>query len=79
MSGLPPVSRTIVVVPCFNEADRLDVEAFVSFGDSAVEFLFVDDGSTDDTAAVLQRLVEAGGGRFSILTLDQNCGKAEAV
>ncbi len=79
MSGQAPASRTIVVVPCFNEADRLDVEAFVSFGDSAVEFLFVDDGSTDDTAGVLQRLVEVGGGRFSVLALERNMGKAEAV
>ena len=79
MSGQAPMSRTIVVVPCFNEADRLDVEAFVSFGDSSVEFLFVDDGSTDDTAAVLKQLVEAGGGRFSVLALERNMGKAEAV
>ncbi len=79
MSGEARVSRTIVVVPCFNEADRLDFEAFLYFGDSAVEFLFVDDGSTDDTAAVLQRLIEAGGGRFSVLALERNMGKAEAV
>jgi dolichyl-phosphate beta-glucosyltransferase len=60
------------VVPCFNEAHRLDVPAWQAFA-SAHRVLFVDDGSTDGTGALLQ---SAG---LPVLTLLKNRGKGEAV
>lgn len=71
----------ILVVPCFNEEHRLPVEAFRRFGiDGArTEVLFIDDGSTDRTLQLLNGLVAEDPGRFSVLTLDRNRGKAEAV
>ena len=71
----------VVVVPCFNEERRLPVEAFRSFvlADLRVDFLFVDDGSTDGTLQLLGSLHESDPSRFSLLTLDRNRGKAEAV
>jgi dolichyl-phosphate beta-glucosyltransferase len=66
-----------LVVPCFNEADRLDVDAFQSFDQA--DFLFVDDGSTDGTGAVLAALCAQNPDRFRVLTLDRNSGKGEAV
>ncbi|UCD75576.1 MAG: glycosyltransferase [Phycisphaerales bacterium] len=74
-------SQTIIVVPCYNEADRLDVEAFRRFDPAgrSVRFLLVNDGSTDETRVLLERLREADGELFSVLTLDRNRGKAEAV
>ncbi|HEY0872033.1 MAG TPA: glycosyltransferase, partial [Vicinamibacterales bacterium] len=73
--------RTVVVVPCFNEASRLDGEAFAAAVDvyPGLEFLFVDDGSTDGTAQVLERLVARNPERLAWLKLPQNSGKAEAV
>ena len=71
--------RLTVVVPCFNEAERLDTEAFFSFDAMPADFLFVNDGSTDETASVLNRLVAHDPSRFRVLTLDRNVGKAEAV
>lgn len=68
-----------VVVPCFNEADRFDPEAFRTYEVGSVDFLFVDDGSTDGTAALLEQLVGIDPTRFRVLTLDHNVGKAEAV
>ena len=46
----------VIVVPCFNEADRLDEATFLDYASdhSNVRFLFVNDGSTDATAAVIQ-------------------------
>ncbi len=68
-----------LVIPCFNEADRLDVDAFLSFDRISIDFLFVDDGSTDGTSALLDRLSAQDPARFRVLTLDHNSGKAEAV
>ncbi|HEY0157508.1 MAG TPA: glycosyltransferase [Thermoanaerobaculia bacterium] len=71
----------IVVVPCFNEERRLPVDAFRSFAleGTRTEFLFVNDGSTDGTLRLLQSLVAADPARFSLLSLERNRGKAEAV
>src|SRR3954451_13291643 len=49
---------TAVVVPCYNEAERLDVGAFREFARSHTDvfFLFVNDGSTDRTQELLEDL-----------------------
>jgi dolichyl-phosphate beta-glucosyltransferase len=72
-------SPTCYVVPCYNEATRLDVPAWIAFaGSGCCELLFVDDGSTDATFAVLQRLCEASGA-IRAIQQSPNQGKAEAV
>jgi glycosyltransferase involved in cell wall biosynthesis len=75
------MSRTTVVIPCYNEAERLDADAFRAYAavNPGVRFLFVDDGSTDDTVRVLRTMCEADPGSFDMLPLPHNDGKAEAV
>jgi len=75
------MTATRVVIPCFNEADRLDVGTFEHWADSHphVSFLFVDDGSTDGTRAVLKALQQGRPSQFGLLALERNVGKAEAV
>ena len=70
-----------LVVPCFNEERRLPVAAFREFvrDTPGIRFLFVDDGSTDGTRAVLASLAGDAPDRFAWLALDRNRGKAEAV
>jgi len=71
-----------LVVPCYNEARRLDRATFLAFlsDPSGPLLLFVDDGSTDDTAAVLGDMVrDTASGRADVLRLPANGGKAEAV
>lgn len=70
-----------IVIPCFNEAKRLDRTAFERFASDSpdVALLFVDDGSTDDTKRILDELVTRLPGRASVFALEQNAGKAEAV
>src|SRR5436305_927555 len=75
------MSNCTVVVPCYNEEARLDVAAFRAFAaqNDDVSLLFVDDGSSDRTRDVLASLMQSEQGRFSILQLPENLGKAEAV
>jgi dolichyl-phosphate beta-glucosyltransferase len=77
----PRSGQTIVVVPCYNEAHRLDVAAYDAFlaRGADVSLLFVDDGSTDDTPLLHERLRQRHPQRVLILRLGTNVGKAEAV
>ena len=77
-----PRSLPVVVVPCYNEAARLSPEGFATLVSSGrVALLFVDDGSTDDTAAVLERMADEIGttATVEVFRLEENTGKAEAV
>jgi glycosyltransferase involved in cell wall biosynthesis len=75
------VASIAVVIPCYNEAQRLDVATIESFvrSEPDVELLFVDDGSTDRTREVLERICTDGAGRVRLFVLERNSGKAEAV
>jgi glycosyltransferase involved in cell wall biosynthesis len=69
-----------VVVPCFNEADRLDPQAFAHFAQgSAFNFIFVDDGSTDGTARILEDLVASAPDLCRVIRQPENRGKGEAI
>jgi dolichyl-phosphate beta-glucosyltransferase len=73
--------KVILVVPCFNEEDRLDPESFIESleKDSRLHWIFVDDGSKDRTAAVIQSMVDQHPDRIFIHQLKNNSGKGEAV
>src|SRR6185312_11308360 len=75
------VPSLTVVVPCYNEAERLDETPLLTFLDRCAEasLLFVDDGSTDTTAARLAALAARPPARIDVLSLSPNGGKAEAV
>ena len=77
----PSPARLQLVVPCYNEAARLDREAFVQFvaGRQDVDLLFVNDGSTDRTSAVLGDIARRSAGRVTVLELAHNAGKAASV
>jgi glycosyltransferase involved in cell wall biosynthesis len=72
--------RTILVIPCYNEAHRLDRRAFRDALDARpwLALRFVDDGSTDATRDVLEQL-GAEHPEVSVSVLPRNLGKAEAV
>jgi dolichyl-phosphate beta-glucosyltransferase len=71
----------VLVVPCFNEAARLDGPAFLGFAAShpAARLLFVNDGSDDGTPGILDRLKEQAPGRVDVVSLPARQGKGEAV
>ncbi len=70
---------TQIVVPCFNEADRLDVSAFETLSRHVDRLVFVDDGSTDGTATLVDEFAARIDGAVDLIRLGNNVGKAEAV
>lgn len=68
-----------VVVPCFDEAERFDPAGFAELVASVDLTVFVDDGSTDATAALLDDFAADHAGRVEVVRLGTNVGKAEAV
>ena len=74
------MTRTQIVIPCYNEAARLDRERFRDFAHLVqTRFLFVNDGSSDTTADMLDELRDSNPAQFDVLHLPVNQGKAEAV
>jgi len=70
-----------VVIPCFNEEERLSSVLFQDFIDKNLGYhlCFVNDGSTDNTLEVLQKLRKGNEDTISIYDCEKNGGKAEAV
>jgi glycosyltransferase involved in cell wall biosynthesis len=75
------VSRLALVIPCYNEEHRLPADELRAFAPTGfeLEIVFVNDGSSDGTLALLERLHEEDPSRFTVLNLARNSGKAEAV
>jgi glycosyltransferase involved in cell wall biosynthesis len=72
--------HTFIVIPCYNEANRLNSQSFIDFVSehSAIHFLFVNDGSKDNTLEILTQLTQHQN-NLHFLNLEKNGGKAEAV
>lgn len=75
------VSDTMIIVPCYNEADRLSEDVFLkTLAEHAqLSFVFVNDGSTDATLQQLLTLQMSNPRQIDVISLEQNSGKAEAV
>ena len=75
-------ARSMIVVPCYNEGLRLQVDQFERFlCESQIRFVFVDDGSRDNTVDRIEelRVKVKNEGRVILLRAPVNRGKAEAV
>lgn len=70
-----------VAIPCYNEEERLLSQVFKDFAHKNLGYhlCFVNDGSTDNTLAVLEELKVANPENISIYNCEKNGGKAEAV
>jgi dolichyl-phosphate beta-glucosyltransferase len=73
--------RACWIVPCYNEAQRLNADAFVSLVDNEpdITLLFVNDGSQDATEQRLHELADLRPRRIDVLSMERNHGKGEAV
>ena len=77
----PKYDRTSIIIPCYNEANRLHLEMFLNFARNhpKVSFVFVDDGSKDLTINLLCGAMAALPNQIDVLMMSRNAGKAEAV
>jgi len=73
--------RVSIVVPAYNEAARLDSEAFLQFAAERdwLRFLFVDDGSRDGSRDLFAKMERECPAQVGTLGFAENQGKAEAV
>jgi len=85
VSERPPLRETLisVVLPVYNEADVLPlllqhVTEAMAETEADYEIVFVNDGSSDDSPNVLDRLA-AGNGRVRVIHLSRNFGHQAAV
>jgi glycosyltransferase involved in cell wall biosynthesis len=77
----PVQPSLVIVVPCYNEAERLPVNEFVAFLNDyrGVSVCFVNDGSKDSTLEILNQIKGAFEENVHIVSNDENVGKAESV
>lgn len=70
-----------IVIPCYNEETRFPLDHFTAFADAhpAIRFLLVNDGSKDNTMAVLERARAGREDQVDVLDQKVNGGKGEAV
>ena len=70
-----------IIIPCYNEANRFPSERYLAFlkATPEVSLVFVDDGSSDTTADVLNKVATTFPQQVTVLALTQNQGKAGAV
>ncbi|WP_111684483.1 response regulator [Winogradskyella tangerina] len=70
-----------VVIPCYNEEERLLSDEFLSFvnQNSGYHLCFVNDGSKDKTLEVLHNLQKGREDFITVYDCEKNGGKAEAV
>lgn len=73
--------KIAIVIPCYNEAQRLALDAFIEFVKplSDIRLIFVDDGSKDQTISLLCGAAAALPEKVDAVMMKKNGGKAEAV
>nr|MBC8362683.1 glycosyltransferase [Candidatus Desulfatibia profunda] len=79
-----PVVSVSIVIPVYNEAANLEelIRCCVTACDTLArpyEIILVDDGSNDDSAAIITRAAEQKHGNIIGVTLNRNYGQHAAV
>lgn len=75
------MQKTAIVVPCYNESQRLKVDEFLNYArkNKNIYFIFVDDGSTDNTLDIVKGICSSNPEQIFYVKQKKNRGKAEAV
>ncbi|WP_396217772.1 glycosyltransferase [Flavobacterium sp.] len=72
--------KVTIIIPFYNEEKRIVLESYhqIFKNISQYDFILVDDGSTDNTNSILGEF-KSKFSNLTILKLDKNVGKAEAI
>lgn len=73
--------ENIIIIPCYNEAERLPLKEYHNFlqNDESCKLVFVNDGSTDQTLEVLKNIENQFPTQVKVINLEKNSGKAQAI
>lgn len=69
--------KLLIVVPCYNEQKRINQVYWknIILNNASVRFVFVNDGSSDETLRIIQEISQAS----EVISLEKNLGKSEAI
>lgn len=69
--------KLLIVVPCYNEQKRINQIYWknIILNNASVRFVFVNDGSSDETLRIIQEIGQAS----EVISLENNLGKSEAI
>lgn len=70
------MNKALLIIPCYNEEKRLNINSFKQ-ADENIDFIFANDGSTDNTRCILSSLIDEK--RFYLFNSEQNLGKANII
>ena len=75
------MNRNSIIIPCYNEAGRIDLDSFEDFIRSRTDYeiCFVNDGSSDNTFEILDSFREKHPQRVHLVNCIENQGKGEAL
>jgi glycosyltransferase involved in cell wall biosynthesis len=75
------MQKTAIVIPCYNESKRLKIDEFKNYlrKTKSVSFIFINDGSTDNTLEIINQIGRIAPDQVLCKSLEKNRGKAEAV
>ena len=71
------MAKVLLIIPCFNEAKRLDPQPFKA-ASADISFCFANDGSSDQTLSMLQQAFSQIG-KVSVFSSEKNLGKANII
>lgn len=78
------MKKLSIIVPCYNEAESLplfyeETQKVVSNMEVEVEYLFVNDGSADQTLEIMKELYDIDPNHIRYLSFSRNFGKEAAI
>jgi dolichol-phosphate mannosyltransferase len=70
-----------IVIPCYNEAENIPtlVQKLEAVNDTDIEFILVDNGSTDKTTAVLSKELDNKSSLIKSMHIEQNIGYGHGI
>jgi dolichyl-phosphate beta-glucosyltransferase len=74
------MNETAIIIPCFNEENRLSTEKILQLIEQTKVFVFfANDGSKDNTLELLKKIQKKNKEKINILNFDINSGKANVI